>query len=434
MSGNITRNAYSAWNSWPSKKVYYAEGVSLVALLQKAGLKPAATTINIASAPDSAGNIGFNATFLLKDLFAGRYTFEGAKKAVPAILALKLSESGFDKMDETDLRLVYGQLDDREQTTVNFVQSVAVITVTCAPARQLQKPEAAAELIAGGLYSVTLTHENANAKIYYTTDGSAPTIHSAMFNVSANHWQPQLNIPFIVKGDAQINAVAVAAGYADSEVLSFTADSLSGNKAPAVAGMANFVKARSYTSGQYTDVNENQWYGYNQQKAIANAFEYGLMQGSGAASFNPAGNMTLAEVVAVAARVRSIYDGGGGSFTQGSPWYQVYVDYAVMNGIIGGSDFSGYARTATRAEMAYIFSRCLPGAEFGGRNTVNSLPDVAKNDTYYESIVLLYRAGVITGSDASGTFNPGQSITRAEAAAIISRVILPDTRAIGRIY
>jgi len=47
---------------------------------------------------------------------------------------------------------------------------------------------------------------------------------------------------------------------------------------------------------------------------------------------------------------------------------------------------------------------------------------------------MLYKAGVVAGSDSIGTFNPGANITRAEAAAIISRVILKDTRFSGKTF
>jgi len=122
---------------------------------------------------------------------------------------------------------------------------------------------------------------------------------------------------------------------------------------------------------------------------------------------------------------------GKGDFVQVGTWYQVYVDYAITNGIIAANDFSGFTRNATRAEMAYIFSRSLPQAEFAVINTVNSLPDVNSGTPYSDSIFMLYRAGILTGSDDHGTFNPGLSITRAEAAAIISRIILPGTRTGG---
>ena len=157
------------------------------------------------------------------------------------------------------------------------------------------------------------------------------------------------------------------------------------------------------------------------------------MQGSGN-TFNPTGNMTIAEAVTIAARVHHIYNGGDGQFTQGSPWHQVYVDYAIGNGIINAGTFSDYGKAATRAEMAFIFSSALPEAEFASQNTVNALPDVTSSTPYYSAILMLYKAGVVAGSDSIGTFNPGANITRAEAAAIISRVILKDTRFSGKMF
>ena len=198
--------------------------------------------------------------------------------------------------------------------------------------------------------------------------------------------------------------------------------------------MTNFIKAKTYTSGQFNDVTESMWYGFNGQKVIASAYEYGLMQGAGTAIFNPEGNMTVAEAITIAARIHSIYTTGTERFVQGSPWYQVYVDYAVKNGIIAAADFSNYTKAISRAEMAYIFANALPAAELATQNTVTALPDVNSATSYEEEIIMLYQAGVLTGSDDKGTFNPQSNISRAEAAAIITRVILPDARGSGKTF
>ena len=436
----IAQNAYTALNTWPTKSIYYAQGVVVAELLETAGLKYSATTINFSEAPSSGGSAGYNMTFLLDDLLTERYTFEGEKKAVPAIIATKLGEKDFAGMDEIDMRLVYGQLDAQEQTSAGFVKSVSIITVSCAEVRQHPTPGASVIQIAPDQFSVELNSDNVNAKIYYTTDGSEPTVHSKMYNVSAPHWQPHLNAPFTVSGNTVVKAIAVATGYAYSKVLEFTPLSALGVTSHGDAGMSNFVKTNDYQPGLFEDVDESLWYGFNNQKAVSNAYEYGLMKGSGDAVFNPGGDVTIAEAIAIAARVHSIYFTGSESFTQGALWYQVYVDYAIENGITGINDFTprdgspAYTRVATRAEMAYIFSRSLPQNEFNEQNIVGSLPDVDSNTSYYNSIITLYRAGVLTGSDAQGTFYPDRSISRAEAAAIISRVIIPGARTSGKTY
>ena len=224
MAGSVSQNAYSAWNTWPAKSVYYARGVELEKLLERAGLKSDATTINVSEAAPKGGGTGYNMTFLLDDLLTTRYTYEGGKAAVPAILAFKLSDKSFDAMDDTDLRLVYGQLAEYEQTSQGFVKAVSVITVTREPARKLAKPEVSAEKLPDGRYSVTMTSDNINAKIYYTVDGSEPSVGGKMYNISAPNWQPQLNAPITVNGDTRIKAITVAYGYADSDVVSFVAD------------------------------------------------------------------------------------------------------------------------------------------------------------------------------------------------------------------
>jgi len=191
--------------------------------------------------------------------------------------------------------------------------------------------------------------------------------------------------------------------------------------------MARFKKIKTYIPGQFTDVKESDWFNSN----VADAYNYGLMQGDSATIFNPEGNITVAEAVTVAARVHSIYNTGEEKFIPSSPpdpWHKVYVDYAIANNIIPQNIFMDFERFATRAEMAFIFSRSLPESEFTAINTVNSLPDVNEITPYKDAIFMLYKAGVLGGNDALGTFFPGANITRAEAAAIITRAILPSVR------
>jgi hypothetical protein len=224
MSGYISQNAYSTWNTWPVKSTYFAQGVALAELLKRAGMKDTAMTVNIAEEPAANDSAGYNMTFLLDDILAERYTFEDGKITVPTILAFRQSEKSLTTMEDTDLRLIYGQLDEQEQTSVGFVKNVSIITVSCTAPPQLPMPEAKAEKLPDGRYEVTLTTSNANAKIYYTTDGSAPSVHSKMYNISAPRWQPQLNVPFTVSGSAKVRAIAVAMGFNDSQVLEFVAE------------------------------------------------------------------------------------------------------------------------------------------------------------------------------------------------------------------
>ena len=200
------------------------------------------------------------------------------------------------------------------------------------------------------------------------------------------------------------------------------------------SSMDNFKKVKSYTRGQFKDIDETLWYGFDQLKVIAGAYEYDLMKGTGDTTFEPNGNITIAEAITMAVRVHSIYTTGTAAAPKTEPWFRGFVEYAVMNELISAASFTNFDRAATRAEMVFIFSRALPMKEFTPVNTVNSLPDVNKDTSYSESIFTFYRAGVVVGNDDKGTFAPEKNITRAEAAAIISRVILPATRIGGKSF
>ena len=65
-----------------------------------------------------------------------------------------------------------------------------------------------------------------------------------------------------------------------------------------------------YVQGQFTDIPASQWF----TKNVAGAVEFGLMKGNTPSTFNPYGDVTLAETITMAARIHSIYTTGAESF------------------------------------------------------------------------------------------------------------------------
>lgn len=190
----------------------------------------------------------------------------------------------------------------------------------------------------------------------------------------------------------------------------------------AAAGLGNFVKANVYSAGQFSDISKNskEWYVDN----VKAAYEYGLIVGNANGSFGVKDNLTIAQTLAIASRLHNIYGGGTGVFdqTKGNLWYDCYVDYCINQGIIRSGEYSNYDAQATRAQFAKILANSFPDSALPAINTVEYIPDVSEGASYYNDVIKLYRAGILTGNDSQGTFAPTKNIVRTEVAAIVTRM------------
>ena len=194
----------------------------------------------------------------------------------------------------------------------------------------------------------------------------------------------------------------------------------------------HFAKSKVF-SDQFADVSKDKWYYQN----VIEAFELALMKGNSDTVFNPEGNVSVVEAITMACRIHSIHATGTENFTQGNPWYQVYLDYALENGIISEEMYSSdVTRIATRAEFAEIFAKALPDIGLIEVNNVydGDIPDVAAGASYYDAVYKLYRAGILNGSDDKKTFYPNNNISRAECAAIVSRMADVNNRIISKTF
>lgn len=196
--------------------------------------------------------------------------------------------------------------------------------------------------------------------------------------------------------------------------------------AEAVIGKLN-LKLCDYTtrirlSTYYSDVEMDAWYrGY-----VETATDMGLINGIGSNKFAPNTGLKLSEAIKLACIAYNQLNGENCQFVQGEPWYQVYSDYAIERQIVNEGDYTDLNRLATRAEIAYIFAHVLTDKEDSEASGV-IIPDVDANGLYGKEIYVLYEAGVINGVDELGTFLPEVGITRAEAAAIMVRLMSQQT-------
>ena len=197
-----------------------------------------------------------------------------------------------------------------------------------------------------------------------------------------------------------------------------------------------FVLLRVY-EGQFADVKDGDWFA----PAVISAYEYGLLDGRGGGFFAPAGSVTIAEMLTIAARLHAIYTTGSDEVISaakaGESWYQPYVDYLNAEDLLDTSFEGFYLLPASRAQMAGIFAFALPSEWYEEPNAElvttayasgDFIADVTLKTPYRSEILMMYRRGLLSGMDEKGSYYPDRSVSRAEIAALLTRVVEPETR------
>lgn len=159
------------------------------------------------------------------------------------------------------------------------------------------------------------------------------------------------------------------------------------------------------------------WYDYESVKVCVEA---GLMKGTGE-GFQPGGGLTIAELATVCARIHEKQ--GGMALPEplaGEVWYGPAIRVMEELGIDTGAD---PLAEATRDDFARMLSTVCAGDTLKAINSISSLPDTDSADA-----LRLYNAGILTGTDDYGTFSGAGSLSRAEAAAMLARVVRPSLR------
>ncbi|MGI6575597.1 MAG: Ig-like domain-containing protein [bacterium] len=250
------QHVYSAINTYPTKQWYIARGVKLRDLLALAGMKKEATLVRFYSRD------GYDVTFTVQELLIDkRYYFPGLKENHPSdgsipgspegaeevepLLALASAEGSTDPQtmnDKDTLLLVLGQRAVTEQTSTLFVKNINMIEILTTNPDKWDAPRVNVPVGSNLPPGTKLILSNKNSdvdKIYYTTDGSTPTVNSPIFNWSASRWWPvrgdleEFNSPIELTEDMVyeskngqkyivIKAKTIGPGKEDSDVVTFT--------------------------------------------------------------------------------------------------------------------------------------------------------------------------------------------------------------------
>lgn len=189
--------------------------------------------------------------------------------------------------------------------------------------------------------------------------------------------------------------------------------------------------------------------GYNWAKpAIENMAAQGILSGVGNQKYAPAANVTVTEFASMAMRA---YGGKDVAVTlskeqgnleeieavNGNYWGNTTICAAQKFGLTDrfGLDKARWSEPATRAEMATIvmtIAEQMGDEEFaikdGIENNIGDYMEVASyaNDMRY--ILQAYSNGILCGTDDAGSYAPSAYAKRAEAAAIMQRLVDPSKR------
>lgn len=107
-------------------------------------------------------------------------------------------------------------------------------------------------------------------------------------------------------------------------------------------------------------------------------------------------------------------------------WAKEYIEYGVEKGYIGGYQDGTFLpdKTVTRAEFSKMLNNAIKLTAAGTAKA--DFSDVKSTDWYFNEVKKAENAGYITGYDDK-TFRPGNTVSRQEAAVMLSRIVIPTT-------
>lgn len=173
----------------------------------------------------------------------------------------------------------------------------------------------------------------------------------------------------------------------------------------------------------FTDVTEKDWF-YN---SVRKVYTLGIMSGVSDTEFAPNANMSRAMAATVIYRASDRQFSGttsGFADVADGKWYSKAVAWAYEKGVVNGRTETTFVPdgNVTRGELAVMLDRFDGTQEKQiAEKRDGDLADMDKIPLYAKaSVVRMYRAGIINGRPG-GFFDAGDYVTRAEAAAMLNR-------------
>ncbi|MDR0569769.1 MAG: S-layer homology domain-containing protein [Clostridiales Family XIII bacterium] len=240
-------------------------------------------------------------------------------------------------------------------------------------------------------------------------------------------WEPEGRIAKGSTGDRTFTAIWRSKG---GPIIN-TSGGGSSSPSQTTAGAVDVAEEEPPLSGlpwpAFDDVKEGDWF-YDDVRSV---YQDGYMNGTGARIFEPNSPLTRAMMVTILGRIQGVSPAAFTDvpYTDLDPnaYYAPYVDWGAKNGVVTGytAEIFKPDQIVSRQEMAAMIGRYLglvkrdPAAareyaEFADEETIHAYarPHVQK----------LYRAELVQGRE-NNMFAPHEKATRAEAAAIIHRLM-----------
>ena len=237
-------------------------------------------------------------------------------------------------------------------------------------------------------------------------------IYVGLYNAFQSAWSSLSE-----EGEAMAAALEAAAAEYDGGTVSAPDDYSNGAKIYAVASVIGDLEEYADDDGTGT------WswasdYIYELSAA-------GILNGFTDGTYDADGTLTRAQAAKIIAEALGLEsDATTSSFTDVSDghWALKYIEACVEAGIINGYGDGTFAPndTVTRAELAKMIAVAL---DLDLTDSDSTFIDVADNNWATVYIEACVNAGIITGY-TDGTFLPNNTVTRGEAAAMISRADL----------
>lgn len=189
----------------------------------------------------------------------------------------------------------------------------------------------------------------------------------------------------------------------------------------------SFLPPHIYKEVSFQDIH-NLWC----EEPIILCSQYGLLKGTSNTEFSPDQPLTYAQITVIAARLQDILDGGDGTIpspSKGMPWYLPAQHRLAETGSLPEHLKWQLENQPSASCRRNIFVETLTAvlektsAVLSSINQVPILPDCED-----PAVLSFYQAGILGGTDRWGSFQGTEILNRGQAAAILSRIIIPERR------